>query len=361
MGPAAPSFRGSAAADQLASLGRVVVAEALDDPDGDGLLEALVVEGELGPDGPDPQRLRVSVWSQGALPPKNAPQLRPWVAILESPVFAGSRVEQLGFRKLGCGPAGPAAVVALLDERPDEARHTLLVWGGIPSSPVQLLRFATTTGHRDPALVDLSFADHPLGLTVADLDGDGVQELLLHHDPTLLQLRSPQGEERDTLVGYRQRLFRCEGGRYGTAKESYVELLRPVASAPGAAGDGSPESGVAVRPGEKVLLPAPVRPARGLRLVSGCGGSEAAWRAKGQLLAIRISGLLEHPVEVELAAPIPAADPAILGAAVLPLNGAPWARQLLLVSPPQAAAGPVTVEILRTSGATGCLGELQLL
>ncbi len=350
------AFRGSEAAVRLASEGWVVAGERLADLYGDGAAEAIVVEGQLGPEGPDPQRVRLSVYERGDPPKAGGP--RPWKATFTSPAVTGSRASLLEVRPLGCGGKGLAVLAELVDERPDEIRRTILAYAGLPRSPSQLLRFGTTSGHRDPSLVDVSFADQRLGVTAHDLDGDGVLELFLHHEPTLLPLVGPTGEAREALVGYRQRAFRCEGGRYRTAKERYVDLLRPVGAAPGLAGDGAPATGTKVRAGDRLRVDAKLgTTVRAVRLVPGCGATAAAWKQSGEVRRARLHGLAPSPIDLDLDAPVPARGQPVRAAGVVPLPGAPWARQALVVAA-AAAAGPLELEVLATDAAGGCVGEL---
>lgn len=113
-------FRGSQAAEQLGTEGWIVVEEKRIDLGGGPALEAIVVEGRLL-QGPAPEELRVAIWR---------PARTGWELLSRSEPVAGSSVELL--EVASCAEAA-TLLFAAVEEEPDQRRHRLLVFEGLPS------------------------------------------------------------------------------------------------------------------------------------------------------------------------------------------------------------------------------------
>jgi len=112
-------FRGSDAAEQLGTQGWIVVEELRRDLGGGEELESVVVEGRLV-QGPEPEELRVAIWR---------PTERGWELLARSEPVAGSAVELLEVARCG---EGQSLLFAAVEEEPDQRRHRLLVFEGLP-------------------------------------------------------------------------------------------------------------------------------------------------------------------------------------------------------------------------------------
>lgn len=331
------TFRGSAAAEALATQGWVVVDEKSADVDGDGRPDAVVVEGQLE-QGPAPETMRVSFWKQGK---------KGWELLSRSPSVAGNKVGLFRAGDVGCGDV--KALVEAVEEGPDEIRRSLLVLGGSPPERRGVIK--SNGPWRDGSLLAASFVQEPFGFTLAG------GELVVREKPTLLELKTPAGAAATVLVGARERRFRCEGNSFVQRDDRYVDGLVRRGGPSGPAGDG--QLATALSPARGVSLRFPVEAGtRMLRLVPGCASGEAAWKRAGEVRRVRIGAPLAPPIEVDLAAPVPSTDPRVLASGVLPLGGAPWAKQLVLLLREPLQAGELSIDVTEAGGRGGCLAEV---
>lgn len=333
-----PSFRGSQAASNLAVAGWIVVEERLVDLDGDGRQEALVVEGRLV-EGPEPESLRVSFWdrSEGDWTLRNRSEERP-----------ANRVGLLEFGGIECGET--VALVELIEESPDEIRRELQVFEG--QEPALKQTLVSRGPHRDPSLLDASFLSLPLGFA---RDPEGT--LVLRDEPVIVELTGTKGERRTVLLGASERPVGCESGALALGEPTFRDGRTGMTAPADAAGDGSLETGVHPALGARITIPEAAG-GRLLRLVPGCAGSEAEWKAEGQVSRLRLSGPFS-PFEVDLEARVPVTDSGVLASGLVPLGGASWARQFLLVFQEPLPEGALAVDIVEARG-PGCVAEVEL-
>lgn len=320
-------------------MGWIVVTERLADIDGDGSPEALVVEGRLK-EGPEPERMRVGFWTRSD---------GDWALRYRTDERPGNRVGHLEFGSIGCGAI--VALVEIVEESPDEIRRELLVFDG--GQPVLKEALASRGAHRDPALLDASFLSAPLGFS-----RDAGGKLRLGEKPVIVELPGPKGERRAALLGATFTELGCSEGRLVRGASSFEGGDGLKRTPTGPAGDGSPATGLHPARGKRLEIEG-VAGGRMLRLVPGCAGGEAEWKRRGQVQRIRLSGPLA-PIDIDLQAEIPVTHPSVRASGLLPLGGAPWARQLLVIFERPLPEGTLAIEVVGTSGA-GCIAEVEIL
>lgn len=330
MGPVAATLLATfalAAEDDWFKLARLPVPAATD--------VAAYVEGQLGPDHPEPQRLRLAIV-------RVAVDGREQRTFTSAPASA-SRLERFEAVQVGCGPEGPAIVASFLDERPDEVRRTVIVVGGPTSAaPVQLLRYGATADER-PAVEPPALPGARPGLR---LERDGAfTKISLREAPVLLPLVGPGGEARPIVAGRAERRFVCDGAKLRTDVVAFVDRFGPDAAPAGPAGDGDPQTFLRLEPGATLVLP--FKDAFLVRIVAGCpGGIAPAAQLQGfTTRALPLSGPPRAPAE-------------LYGAVALPLEGLEGVEQRLFLAP-EARTGTVRV-VVPAGGAPLCLRELWL-
>lgn len=111
-------FLGSSAAERIGTEGWIVVRELRRDVGGGAEEEAIVVEGQLE-QGPDPERLRVSIWR---------PEREGWKRIGRTEPVAGDEVRLLELVRCG----GPVLLFEAVELEPDRRRHRLFVLDELP-------------------------------------------------------------------------------------------------------------------------------------------------------------------------------------------------------------------------------------
>lgn len=330
MGPAAAALLATfalAAEDEWFRMARLPVQGASD--------VSAYVEGQLGPDHPEPQRLRLSVFRRDV----EGAEVRSYTS---APASA-SRLERLEAVTLGCGPEGPAVVASFLDERPDEVRRTLLVVGGLSTAaPTQLLRYGATADER-PAVEPAGLPGARPGLRL--VREGAFTKLSLREAPVVLPLVSPSGAPRPLVAGRSERRFTCDGAKLRTDEVVFVDRFGRDAAPPGPAGDGEPQSFLRIEPGASLVLD--FREAWLLRVVVGCPGTPAP--------AALLHGFTQAALPLHGAARVPAE---LYGAATLPVPGLPGAEQRLFLAS-EARSGSIRV-VVPAGGPPLCLRELWL-
>lgn len=139
-------FVGSEASVRLGTEGWFVVEELRRDLDGDGVREAVLVEGRLG-QGPEPEVLRLSTW---------VPTTAGWQPIETSEEVPGSEVGV--FALIPCGERD-LLLFAAVEREPDLERHRLLVFDGLP----ELRRLLGVQRDVEASAPDTGFVAEPSG------------------------------------------------------------------------------------------------------------------------------------------------------------------------------------------------------
>ncbi len=363
------SFHGSEAFFDFRKSGNELLAEKLLDIDGDGLIEALVVEQcQAG--------IGLSLWKAN---PKGDFNL-----IARSERVPASTL--VTFENFPLGRTDQAYLLDVVEDSPDEADHwvrlflpTAVELRQIFSARYQVQHSEEDAGRAPVKLIDLGGLSE--GLMVENT-GDGWQTLRVRHDPKrLLSTRSP--EEIQVVLGMRERVFKPHEGVYQEVDDRYLDYLPVVAPAKTTASsekagvgiaafavdgtlesawiEGKPGAGV----GESLALtfPRPVS-VRLIRFIPGCAASEKDWARRNRIQGVGLT--FDAGVGISSACePGSQKDPLIAGCFEALVPGKEFATQKLILLSKSVPTSHLTLTIKSVDKGTSptnetCLSELSV-
>jgi hypothetical protein len=363
------SFHGSEAFFDFRKSGHELLAEKLLDSDGDGLLEALVVEQcQAG--------IGLSLWKAN---PSGDFKL-----IGRSERVPASTLVK--FETFLLGKTDQAYLLDVLEDSPDEADHWVRLFlptaaglRQIFSARYQVQHSEEDAGRTPVKVVDLGGLSE--GLMVDKNDSEW-QTLRVRHDPKRV-LSTRGSEEVRVVLGMRERVFKPREGIYREVEDRYLDYVPVVTPATITASSEKAGAGIAAfaidgntesawiegksgtGTGESLTLtfPRPVS-VRLIRLIPGCAANQKDWARHNRIQRVGLT--FDAGVEISSAGESGSPnDPLVEGCFEVTVPGKEYATQKLIVLSKPIPTSHVTLTIKAADNGSGlnnetCLSELSV-